>query len=92
MSSVDRCAIPSTLITRGIPLPPIPRGGRPRKYLIREMQPGDSFYIPRIDGKGDAPLRSVKTAIRSQTRSLPGSKRRFTFRQENNGWRCWRIA
>jgi hypothetical protein len=85
---------PRQLIARGITLPPIPRPGRPRKYPILEMEIGDSFYIPQIEGKGDAPLRSVKTAVRAQIRilaGLPGLPRRFAFRQEDSGWRCWRV-
>lgn len=90
-ATMARCVIPSQVIVRGIRLPRIANVGRPRKYLIREMEVGDSFYIPRIAGKGDKPLMSVKTAVRSQTRGLPGAKRRFAFRQEYQGWRCWRI-
>lgn len=92
VTAAPRIAAPTQSLVRGIPLPPIPRVGRPRKYLIREMQIGDSFFIPRVDGMGEKPLRSAKSAARAQSKRLPGGVRRFAFRQVSNGWRCWRVA
>lgn len=89
---VKQCSCMGIPIASGITLPPVPRSGRPRKYPIREMEVGHSFYIPEVEGKGKGPLRSVKSAVRAQLRGVPGGRRQFAFRREGQGWRCWRVA
>jgi hypothetical protein len=51
---------------------PLPTGGRPIKYPLRDMQVGDSFLIPAEDHKAKSIYQSAKQAgVRITTRAQP---------------------
>ena len=81
-------------VEKGVPVPPIVRKGvtHKTKYPWREMEVGDSFFVPCRDGRD----------VRGMQRSFSGKKRaahygiRTKTRQstENGvlGIRVWRVA
>lgn len=73
-------------IDTGIPLPE-PRG-RIAKYPWREMQPGDSFFVP---GKAPSSFGGSKNGA---CKSIPGSKWTCRAVTENGikGVRVWRVS
>jgi hypothetical protein len=54
------------------------------------MEVGDSFYVPMQQGQGTKPLEAGRKAVQRQAKALPGT-RRFAWRREHQGWRCWRV-
>lgn len=65
----------------------IPEDGnrRNRKYPFREMDVGDSFFVPCTDEE----YRKIQSTIKSATRKITPND--FTVRKVENGVRCWRI-
>lgn len=69
-------------IDKNIPLPP--HTGHICKYPFREMEVGDSFFLPREDvGKRGRPLFSKH----GQQINI-----KLTVRKVKDGWRIWRTA
>lgn len=55
-----------------------------RKYPFREMEVGDSFFVP------DCKPSKINGPAQGFMRRNPEVK--FTIRREGTGYRCWRIA
>lgn len=71
-------------IDTGIPIPPAPkRGGRKARYPWRDMQPGDSFFVPGAS-------IGVLGAQASDAGSRLGAT--FTSRTVEGGVRVWRVS
>ena len=69
-------------IDHDIPIPkPRPR---PRKYPFRDMQIGDSFYVPQTIVKNIAPAAA-------QVAKRMGNGAKFTCRSIDGGVRVWRV-
>jgi hypothetical protein len=81
-------------IEKGVPVPPIVRKGvtHKTKYPWREMEVGDSFFVPRPDGKD---VKIMQTCFSGKKRAA-----RFGIRTKTRQWtengvlgiRVWRIA
>lgn len=71
-------------IDKGIPLPPPAKGGRNGKYPWREMEVGDSFFMPGAARSG-APqyLAGQRTGFRFSSRGV--------IENGVKGRRIWRI-
>lgn len=69
-------------IEKGIPVP-----ARQLKYPLREMEIGDSFFVPsRSDGRPPTIYKSLGTYHRTL------APKRFVQRLVEGGARIWRIA
>lgn len=83
---MGECPEPLIRVDRGIPLPGNINRGRKGRYPWRQMQPGDSFFVP---GKSSNTLAACSRHLRSKT----GMD--FTGRKvvENGvvGTRVWRL-
>ncbi len=62
---------------------------RPTKYPFREMNIGDSFFVPLSGYKTEHTLRS--TLYDAAKRRGKGENYRIIVRQVDGGMRCWRI-
>jgi hypothetical protein len=69
-------------IEKSIPIP-----SRKRKYPLREMNVGDSFYVPCENGR-----RKGQSILGLTYVAFPGKTRKFTTRTDATGVRCWRVA
>jgi hypothetical protein len=69
------------VIEKGVPLPETPPRWKPR-YPWREMEPGDSFFVP--EGK----LKSLQSSAYKVGRDLG---RKFAAHPEAGGVRVWRV-
>lgn len=70
------------VIRKQLPLPSVPRRGRPRKYKLDEMGVGDSILI-----KGRSVL-SVRASIYRTARRTPG---KFVVIADPEGAAIWRV-
>lgn len=71
-------------IEKGVPIPPSATGPKSgSKYPYREMEVGDSFFVP--GGK-----RSTVSGVLQSRHARPHGK--FTLRTVDGGVRVWRIA
>ncbi len=59
----------------------------PEKYPYREMEVGDSFFIPHDAYNSSASLR---TTLYHSARRM-GNNYKITIKQVEGGVRCWRI-
>ena len=72
-------------IERGVLMPPAQQGGT--KYPFREMQVGDSLFIPLKD-LGDHAARNLAHASRAYGKR---HDMRFEGRIREDGYRLWRV-
>ncbi len=75
-------------IEKGVEMPEIKPWGRRAKYPLREMNVGDSFFVP-------CPLDKKKMIVQSITGSARQKRfpdKKFTSRSVEGGVRCWRYA
>ena len=70
-------------IDKGVEIPA--KRARRRNYPFREMEVGDSFFVPT-----DKPA-NVSASICGCVRSSRYPGKRFTSRKVEGGVRCWRI-
>jgi hypothetical protein len=71
-------------IEKGIPIPPIRSGGRPKGAIAEaalKMQVGDSFYVE---------IRPQM--VHGHLKSCVNAGMRFTTRSEKTGVRIWRLS
>jgi hypothetical protein len=76
-------------IEKGIPLPPTTMG-RARIYPFKEMEIGDSFFVP-LNGRD---RHRVQTSIIGSCRLARLTPKRFCTRyikEPEEGYRCWRF-
>ena len=68
---------------------PIPRKNKYKSYPFKNMEIGDSFFVPLTK---DTDKHSLGNNIRSATHPIRRNKK-FTTRwiPAENGFRCWRI-
>lgn len=71
-------------IESGIPMPACYKNGRPSSYPFREMEVGQSIYIPASE---TFPRHAAKRAYAAGRRA--GMK--FVCRRDDNGVRIWRV-
>lgn len=69
-------------IDNNIP-PPANKMGRPAVYPLRNLEVGQSFFVP---------LGDRKTISVCASRYAKASGKTFTVRQVQGGVRCWRTA
>lgn len=79
-------------IEKDIPIPENRGSGRPVRYPLREMQPGDSLRVALADS-GCKNMASLQTGLRTCARSAWG-KGNCVTRQSDDGTaiRIWRLA
>lgn len=78
-------------IDSGIPIPPRATGeGRTPKYPFRQMEVGDSFLVPYMDGRPRGHTARRMAAATKSAVKRTGWK--FTARQLSDGLRVWRVA
>jgi hypothetical protein len=78
----------SVSIDKGVPIPGAHRaGGRQPKYPWREMEVGDSFFVPKPEGKD---LRQLMARLASQ--ACYYKPLIFTTRGVDGGVRVWRTS
>lgn len=73
-----------TVIESNIPMPASYKNGRPASYPFRDMQVGQSIYIPATDV---FPRHAAKRAYAAGRRA--GMK--FVCRRDEGGVRVWRV-
>jgi hypothetical protein len=73
-------------IDKKVPLPPSKRI-RKENYPFREMNVGDSFFLP-LDG---IPVSELQTRLANAWRHCREEGKRFTSRRVEGGVRVWRI-
>ena len=71
-------------IEKGMPIPEIQRPRRPINYPWKEMQIGDSFFIPL----GVTTRNAIALSAEYQGRT---TEKRFTIRTVEGGVRVWRV-
>ena len=74
-------------IEKGIEIPE-KKSGRKRKYPFVEMQVGESFFVPIVEGKS---LQELQAMVGACANAAIG-KGKVTVRIDGDGVRCWRIA
>lgn len=76
----------SFVIDKGVPLPPSARSPRASKYPLRDMDVGDSFFVPGV------PVRNLSGRLINPARRL-GYKVATRSWSENGvaGVRVWRV-
>lgn len=68
----------------GVPMPASYRNGRPATYRFRDMEVGQSIYVPSSDApSGHVAKRAYATGQRT------GMK--FACRRDDDGIRIWRV-
>lgn len=72
-------------IEKSVPLPPRKRSNA-IPYPLREMEVGDSFFIPAI---GTLEIRTTQSRIISRARFM--TERKFRTASVEGGLRVWRI-
>lgn len=77
-------ATPQIKIEKGVPLP-VGRG----KYPWREMDVGDSFFVPDVTG---VKLSAAASAYTIRCRSTGKPVPKFSVRNVDGGVRVWRTA
>ena len=70
-------------IKKGVPIPDAATGGRPCKYPLSKLEPGDSFCVPIEDAKG----KQVRQAVAAYSRRNGVS---FVVRDTPKGTAVWR--
>ena len=73
-------------IEKGVPLPSVGHDRRPSKYPIKDMQVGDSFFVPLED---DPIFTRARQTIYVSARRC-GVK--VAVRKKEAGLRVWRVA
>jgi len=78
-------------IEKNVPIPARRGGGPPNKYPWRDMEVGDSFFVPANGKSRNALMRALTSSTQSKSLARDGLK--FTARTdaEANGVRVWRI-
>jgi len=82
-------------VEKGIPIPPLKRGGRPRgskqvNFPWREMEVGDSFLIPGRTHLHNATPRRSAVAAGKAVKGI--EERSYTSRLMPEGVRVWRTS
>lgn len=75
-------------IEKNIPTPLDPK--KPSKYPWKQMEVGDSFFVPYSDLPNGENSSCPKAGLGSVRNDL--SSRKYTGRRVDNGWRIWRVA
>lgn len=70
-------------IEKHVPMPEERHAGNFSKYPFRNMKVGDSFLTPMVE------KYEIKRAV--QNANFTKRHGRFTYRQEANGVRVWRV-
>lgn len=73
-----------TIIESNIPMPASYKNGRPAAYPFREMQIGQSIYIPASEVQ---PRHAAKRAYAAGRRAAM----KFVCRRDEEGVRIWRV-
>lgn len=70
------------VVEKNIPMPP-QGSGRPTKYPWRDMQPGDSFFVPG---------ETVQSFAGNLSSRLRNHGEQYRSRTEGDGVRVWRVS
>ena len=76
-------------IEKNIPIPPEKGPGRPTKYPLDSMTPGDSFFVACAGEQRQIIAEQVRSAVFAYKKRRGGA---FTTRCLPDGIRVWKIA
>jgi len=80
-------------IQSNIPAPPLTqRNGPTRKYPFKDMQVGDSFFVPLSAERWTRERTRVEVAAVKYANKNPGVRFTCASSRYDGGLRCWRIA
>ena len=78
-------------IEKGLPVIPQKQAGRKGKYPFKELEVGDSFFVPVENKKEDARIVMRRINPSALTWGIRNGKT-ITCRIDGNGVRVWRTA
>lgn len=79
-------------IKKNVPIPAAHKSGRPIRFPLRDMEVGDCFDVPIIDGTGRGADLIGAGVGRTMVYFAKKSGRKFTRRKIGDVHRVWRIA
>ncbi len=76
-------------VEQQVPIPPCTRGGRSRqsRFPFAQMQPGDSFLVPREETTAKRLATNAACYAKKWTKGW-----KFCVRTLPEGIRCWRLS